>query len=250
MRALIIDDEEMARASIKELVQLCCPDILSFAEANSVESGIIAIAKQKPDILFLDIDLGDGNGFDLLRTIKEEDAIQVIFITAHNQYALKALKASAIDYLLKPLKPSELILAFKKVKKQLKQNQLHDQLDILLHNLKYEEKGIQKIAIKTVDSIHLININHIIYCQSDGGYTTFHLINNQKIINAKLLGEYEAMLPSNIFMRIHRSYLVNLNYVVRYDKKDKQSLITTENHKLPVSTRKREQLITYLDSLS
>jgi two-component system LytT family response regulator len=250
MKALIVDDEEGARASIKELAQLCCPAILSFAEADSVQSGIVAIVNKKPDILFLDIDLGDGNGFDLLQEIKEEKNIQVIFVTAHNKYALKALKASAIDYLLKPVKPSELIAAVSKVKKHLKQYQLQDQIETLLHNLNHEDKGIQKIAIKTVDSIHLININHIIYCQSDGGYTTFHLINNQKIINAKLLGEYEELLPSTIFMRIHRSYLVNLNYVVRYDKKDKQYLVTTENQSLPVSTRKREKLIAYLDSLS
>jgi len=248
MKALIVDDEENARASIRELAELCCPDILSFAEADSVQSGIIAIVNQKPDLLFLDIDLGDGDGFDLLQEIKEKN-IQVIFVTAHNQYALKALKASAIDYLLKPVKPSELIAAVGKVKKHLKHYQLYDQIDTLLHNLSHEDKGIQKIAIKTVDSIHLINIHHIIYCQSDGGYTTFHLINNQKVVNAKLLGEYEELLPSTIFMRIHRSYLVNLNYVVRYDKKEKQYLVTTENQSLPVSTRKREKLIAYLDSL-
>ena len=250
MKALIVDDESRARDSVRELAQLCCPDIQSFSEADSIQSGVIAIANQKPDILFLDVDLGDGNGFDLLEEIRNEESIQVIFITAHNEYALKALKASAVDYLLKPVKPSELIAAVGKVKKKLKQYELNDQIDTLLYNLNHEEKGIQKIAIKTVDSIHLINVNHIIYCQSDGGYTTFHLINNQKIVNAKLLGDYEAILPANLFMRIHQSYLVNLNYVVRYDKKEKQYLVTTENHTLPVSTRKREKLIAYLDSLS
>lgn len=153
MKALIVDDEGRARGAMKELVQLCCPDILSFAEADSVQSGIVAIANEKPDILFLDIDLGDGSGFDLLQEIKEEKNIQVIFVTAHNKYALKALKASAVDYLLKPVKPSELIAAMNKVKNYLKQYQLQDQIETLLHNLNYEDKGIQKIAIKT-ETVH------------------------------------------------------------------------------------------------
>lgn len=248
MKALIVDDEKRARDTLKQIASLCCPNIHTYQEADSLLTAILAIQQERPDILFLDINLGSDNGFELLQHF-EKGYLNVIFVTGHNDYVLKALRASAVDYLLKPVKASELILAVQKVQQKLSKQQQQQNLDTLLINLNTQEQILKRITISTAESLHVINVSDIIYCESDKGYTTFYLSDKQKIIASKILREYEDLLPKENFMRVHQSFLVNLNHVLRYEKKDKNALVMTLNHQIPVSHRLRGKLINYFDSI-
>ncbi|BDS15229.1 LytR/AlgR family response regulator transcription factor [Aureispira anguillae] len=248
MNVLIIDDEELARATLITLITVCSSEISSIREADSVKTALAAIQSQKPDLIFLDISLNDGNGFDILRqsTIKN---LNIIFVTAHNEYGVKALKASAIDYLIKPINSSELTTAILKAKEKIATQRIHKNFELLLSNLDSPKTEISKIVVKTMSDIHLIQVEDIIYCESDKGYTTFYLVNQRKVVSSKSLGEYEDILPENHFMRTHHSFLVNLNHVIRYEKRDKNVLVMVENHAIAVSVRRREALIHYFDQL-
>lgn len=248
MKALIVDDEKSARESLKQIASLCCPDICSYREAHDVLSAIVAIEQERPDILFLDVNLGNETGFDVLKQY-EDFPLNVVFVTAHNDYILRALRASAVDYLLKPVKASELVTAVRKVKEKLSAMHQTEQLDALFENLNHQEQSIKKITISTAESIHVVNVSDIIYCESDKGYTTFYLPQQQTVMASKILREYEEILPQEAFMRIHQSFLVNLNHIIRYDKKDKNFIVTTDDYKVPVSYRLKNKLIRYLDGL-
>lgn len=249
MKALIVDDEKHARTSLKNLCQLCCPSITSILEASTVVEAIHLIQQQAPDLIFLDINLGTDNGFEVLEPFAHL-SLNVIFVTAHSEYGIKALRAAAIDYLLKPLQSTELIQAVQKVKEKLDQEEENSQLQTLLLNLHQQEKEVEKLVVKTSESIHIINVQDIIFCQSDKGYTTFQLVGNKSILSSKILADYESVLPSSCFMRIHQSYLVNLHHVTRYDKKDKNALITVDNHEVPVALRRKEQVMKFLNDMA
>ncbi len=248
MNVLLVDDEKRARETLIQIAQLCCPVIESYREADSILSAIAAIQTQKPDILFLDINLGTETGFDLLQHFPHMD-LNVIFVTAHNDYILRALRASAVDYLLKPVRATELLKAIHKAEKKLYREAKKQQL-ALVQNLDNPNQNIEKIIVKTSESIHVINVSDIIFCQSDKGYTTLYLTNSQKIMASKILREYEELLPKNTFMRVHQSFLVNLNHLLRYDKKDKNYLVTTDKHQIPVSHRLKTKLLAYLEKLN
>lgn len=249
MKVLIVDDEQLARSSLLTLLNLCCPEIILIREADSVKTALAAIEEYQPDLMFLDIDLGDGNGFDVLRqsTIKN---LNVIFVTAHDEYGIKALKASAIDYLIKPINTTELIKGILKAKEKIATKSQNQYLESLLDNIGNSKTEISKIVVKTMSDIYLIQVEDIIYCESDKGYTTFYLVNQKKIVSSKSLGEYEDILPTSHFMRTHHSFLVNLNHVIRYEKRDKNVLIMIEEHEISVSVRRREALMTYFDQLT
>lgn len=246
MRALIVDDERRARESIARAIQLYTPQVTVVAKADGVQTAIEAIQKYKPDLLFLDIRLEDGNGFDILHQIKTEK-IAVIFITAYSEYAIKALKVSAIDYILKPIDAEEFVAAIEKAEKRVQEQQLDARVALFLQQMERKEP-IRRITLKTVDSIHIILISDIVYCQGDRSYTTFYLSNNKEIMVSKNLREYEEMLPENQFIRTHQSYLVNLDYVARYDKSN-NIMMTTKNQSIPVSTRKKEILLQVLKNI-
>jgi len=248
MNALIVDDEKTAREILIQIIDFCCPNITTCREANDVASAIVAIEKERPDILFLDINLGTGNGFDILQYF-EKKPLNVVFVTGHNDYVLKALRASAVDYLLKPVKASELMLAVQKVDQKLSIQQQQLSLNSLIANLNNPQKSIQKITLNTSDSLHILNIEDIIYCNSEKGYTTFYITDKKKIMVSKIIREYEEILPKKNFMRVHQSFLVNLNHVQRYDRKDKNTLVTTLDYKIPVSHRLKSKVINYLDQL-
>lgn len=248
MNVLVIDDEKLARATLITLMTVCSSSITSIREADSVKKAVAAIEFQKPDLVFLDIDLSDGSGFDVLRQSKVKN-LNVIFVTAHNEYGIKALKASAIDYLVKPINTSELSTAILKGKEKLAAQNLNQNLELLLSNLDHPKTEISKIVVKTMSDIYLIQIEDIIYCESDKGYTTFYLVNHKKVVSSKPLGEYEDILPKSHFMRTHHSFLANLNHVIRYEKRDKNALIMMEEHELPVAVRRREALMNYFDQL-
>jgi two-component system, LytTR family, response regulator len=248
LRTILVDDEERVRKTLEIMLRKHCPNVKIVAEADGVESGIQAIKKHHPDLVLLDIKMDDGTGFDLLWKLDPVD-FKVIFITAYDQYAIKAIKFSALDYLLKPVDPDELVHAVAKAEKMVL-DEMNKQLDTLAENVRGEEKSSKKIILKTFDNIHLLRIRDISYCESNGNYTNFHLLNGKVILVSVTLKEYDDMLSEYGFFRAHKSFLVNLAHVERFEKSEGGSIVLADEVKIPVSYRKKEQLIEMLHRIT
>lgn len=248
MRALIIDDEKKARETIKSVIQLYCPDILIVGEADSVKTGIDLISGENPDLIFLDINLNDGTGFDLLKKISLIN-FKTIFITAYQEFALKAFRFSALDYILKPINPDELVIAVEKAKSNLVKENMSMKFETFISNMENITKEVKKIVLKTSDSIHVISVNEIVRCEADSNYTVFFLTNGKKILVSNTLKEYDEMFSSYHFFRAHQSHLVNINYISSYEKKEGGYLIMKDKSKVPVSMRKKESLLRLLEKI-
>jgi len=244
LRTIIIDDEASVRKSLEKLVNRNCPNVKLIAEADGVKSGVEAINNYHPDLVLLDIKMDDGTGFDLLKQLEPVD-FKVIFITAYDQYAIKAFKFSALDYLLKPVDPDDLAEAVKKAEK-LVMHELNQQLNTLEENMLTQEKSKKKIILKTFENIHLVKLPDIIYCESQDNYTNFHLMNDKKILVSNTLKEYDEMLSEYGFFRAHKSYLINLIHIDRFEKAEGGSIVLVNEIKLPVASRKKDQLLEML----
>lgn len=247
VNAIIIDDEVLMRQNIEKMVHEHCHNVNLVALADSVNSGIAAIKRHHPDLVLLDIRMNDGTGFDLLRQLEPVD-FKVIFITAYDEYAIRAIKYSALDYLLKPVDPEDLKQAIDKAER-LVVKELNAQLTVLAENIKQEDASLKKIILKTHDAIHLVSVRDIIYCESDENYTTFHLAGS-KIMTSRTLKEYEELLGESGFFRVHKSYLINVSCITRFEKAEGGSVVLNHTVRVPVSSRKREQLLEMLDRIS
>jgi len=248
LRTIIIDDEAHQRLTIEKMVGLYCPDVELIGKADGVKSGMDLIKKTKPDLVLLDIKMDDGTGFDLLDQLHTID-FKVIFITAFDQYAVKAFKFSALDYLLKPLDPDELAKAVERARETV-QKDFMAQLENLREHLSLEHKSGKKIIIKTFDNIHLVPVNEILYCESDNSYTTVCLVNQERIITSSYLKDYEDMLADSGFFRVHKSFLINLKTIRRFEKSEGGYVVLEGDVKVPVASRKREQLLEMFDKLT
>jgi two-component system, LytTR family, response regulator len=248
MRALIIDDEKKARETIHSIIQMYCEDIVIVGEAAGVEAGVELINSMKPELVFLDINLSDGNGFDLLKKIKNIN-FKTIFITAYEDHAIKAFKFSALDYILKPVNPDELIAAVAKAKSFLEKDTINLKFETFISNMENISREIKKIVLKTSDSIHVINVNEIIRCEADRNYTIFMLVSGKKILVSNTLKEYDEMLSNYQFFRAHQSHLVNINHISSYEKKEGGYLIMRDKSIVPVSVRKKETLMSLLEKI-
>lgn len=245
LRAIIIDDVEKARAALRADLEDYCPEVELVAEAEGVQTGLEAIRKHQPDVVFLDIQMEDGTGFDLLNALGTTTA-KVIFTTALNDYAIRAFKFSAVDYLLKPVDPDELVDAIQKIIRQQKANApgLPEAYSLLLENLKeFKHQKAEKIALNTADKIHIISISDILRCQSENNYTIFFLSNKRQILVTKTLKEFEEILKENGFFRPHQSHLVNLDRVQEFIKSDGGWIKMQDGSEVPVSSRKKEMLL-------
>jgi len=248
LRTIIIDDEYSVRKALEKLVKRYCPNVKLVAEADGVESGVEAIRKYHPDLVLLDIKMDDGTGFDLLKHLEPVD-FKVIFITAYDQYAIKAIKFSALDYLLKPIDPDDLTEAINKAEKLLV-NELNQQLSTLEDNMQNKDKSKKKIILKTFDNIHLVKLSDIVYCESNDNYTNFNLLSNKKILVSNTLKEYDEMLGEYGFFRVHKSFLINLGHIERFEKSEGGYIVLSNESKVPVASRKREQLLDLFDRMS
>ena len=211
------------------------------AKCDSVDSGVVAIKNYDPELVFLDIQMPGKNGFELFNhfnVIKFE----VIFTTAYNQFAIKAIKRSALDYLLKPINHLELSEAVKKFENRSGESFAQRKLTLLLENLNVNDQNVSKIAFPTVEGFELIHSNQILYCRAESNYCCIKKIDGSMKIVTKTLKYVEEILPGNSFQRIHKTYVINLNYVVRYHKANKEVELTN-GEKLPVSFRKEEEFI-------
>ncbi len=247
LRAVIIDDIDTIRKKNSELIKIHCPNIVITAEANSVETGAAIIKQYLPDIVFLDVEMPDGTGFDLLKKIDTIN-FKVIFITGFEDFAIRAFRASAIDYLLKPLNPIDLVEAVKKAEKSIDKDVFDLKYSTLFSNLERSKK-LQKIILKTSEKIFSINIQDIIRCESEKNYTTFYLLNGVKILVSTTLKEYETLLCETGFFRPHQSHLINLAYFDYYLKSDGGAIIMKDKSSIPLSVRKKEEFLVLLDNL-
>ncbi len=247
MNVLIIDDEINSIELISNLLTFSEKEIKIIGAANSVEMGYQAIKNTKPDLVFLDVQMQDGTGFDLLNRL-EGFSFKVIFITAHEQYAIKAFKYSAIDYLLKPLSPIDFMLALNKVEEKISNEDMRLQLRTLSHNISEPLNQNKKIVLKTLDKIYAVQTSDIIRMESEGSYTTIFLNDGKKVIVSKLIKDFEEMLSENGFIRVHQSHLINVNYLFCYEKSD-HMIIMKDESSVPVSTRKKEHVMKLIQDL-
>jgi len=242
--ALLIDDDDNLRAGMKSLLSRYAPEIAIMGEADSVKTGTELLLKTDPQVVFLDIHLGDGSGFDLLEEVNKRGKLnsQIVFITAHEQYAIKAFRFSALDFLLKPVDPDELEKVISKIKNVLVKSESVAHIDLLLENIRRKVDNFKRIALSTADGIHLFEISDIIRCESEDNYTKFYIKNNKPVLISKTLKEYEDLLTEHGFERIHQSHLINLAYLKSYIKKDGGYVVMADNSNLPISQRKKERL--------
>jgi two-component system LytT family response regulator len=248
LRTLIIDDEPPVRETLRNLLHKTCPQVNLVGEANSVASGITAIREKAPDLLLLDIKMNDGTGFDLLEHF-ENIPFKIIFVTAHEEFALRAFSFSAIDYLLKPINPEKLAEAVIRAEVITRQA-FNIQLDALRDNMENPGNQNKKIILKNQESIFLLNTNDIIHCRSEGSYTVFETSDNQNILVSRNLKEYDDLLAGSGFLRVHRSHLINLRHIKRFDKQEGGYVVMSNNHQIPVSTSGRERVLELFEKLS
>jgi two-component system LytT family response regulator len=242
-RAIIVDDTEISRVTLRHDLQEYCPQVDVVGEADGVKSAIGLIASKKPEVVFLDIQMGDGTGFDLLTQLKEID-FQIIFTTALDTHGIKAIKFSALDYLLKPIDPDDLIKAVAKLEKTEKGTDVKDSINLLLDNMRSNKApGNKRIALHSLEKVHMISIDDIIRCESQGAYTIFYLKNKEQILASKNLKEFEEMLEGHSFVRVHHSHLINFAYLKEYIKKDGGYAVMIDKSEVPVSFRKRNTLL-------
>jgi two-component system, LytTR family, response regulator len=242
IRTVVIEDEDNSRTMLLNLVHEHCQQIKVVAEADSVPTGLTAIVEHKPQLVFLDIELQSETAFEILEKLPEIN-FELIFTTAFDHYALKAIKFCAIDYLLKPIDLNELLIAVAKAEKRLNHEYLNKNLEALLNNLKSGSQNNHRIALPTLEGLLFVSVSDIIYCESSGPYTQFYLKQPNKILTSRHLKEYEDLLNGYNFFRIHKSYLVNLQEIQKYIRGDGGQLIMSNGAALTVSKQRKEEFM-------
>jgi two-component system, LytTR family, response regulator len=226
IRAIVIDDEEPSREALRNFLGEFCTDVEVIATASSVKSGYRVIRKFNPDLVFLDIEMPDGKGFDLLRMFTKIE-FRVIFVTAYSEYAIKAFRVNAVDYLLKPIKIDELKDSVEKVKATYGDSQ-SERLSSMLKGMADGRMFHPTIIVPNVKGFEVLKINEIVMCKADGYITIFHLTGNRKVNSSKNLKQYESQLTEMGFKRVHNSYLINMHHLVSYSKQGEITM--TENN--------------------
>jgi two-component system, LytTR family, response regulator len=247
LRTVIIDDESHVRETLQHMLRKFCPQVNLVGEAKSVAAGIREIREKAPELVFLDIKMDDGTGFDLLNQIGNID-FKIIFITAYEQYAIQAFGFSAIDYILKPVNPEKLADAVEKAEK-LVQSSFIIQLDTLRKNLNTPENKDRKIILRTMENIYLLDVQDIIHCESDGSYTIFDTMEEGRITVSKSIKGYDDLLSGSGFLRVHRSHLINLKHVRRFSRQDGGTVVMKKGIEVPASTRGRERLMELFEEM-
>ena len=245
IKSVIIDDEPANITNLQQLLTQYCPQVEVMAVATSAIDGIRAISEHKPNLLFLDIEMPHGNGFDLLESLSEVP-FEVVFVTAFDKYAIKAIRFCALDFLLKPINILELTTAVARAEKKIFHKHENAQVQNLLQYIKQPLQP-QKIALPTAEEIVFAEVNTIIRCLGENNYTYVFLSNGSRILVSKTLKEFEELLGSYGFMRVHRSYLINSRFIKAYVKKDGGHIEMTDGSQVFISRNKRDVV---LDALS
>jgi two-component system, LytTR family, response regulator len=246
MKAVIIDDEKRTRELIAKLIDSFDLNIEAYPIGENVESGFKAIEEIKPQLVFLDIQMPDGTGFDLLKMIPNKN-FEVIFITAHEEFAIKAIKFSALDYILKPIDPEELRKSVEKAIESIDHKKEETQFEALSQNMQPSQK--RRLVLKTQESVFVVDLDKIIRCEADRNYTSFYLVDQKKILVSKTLKDYETLLSGHNFLRVQQSHLINLDFVDRYDKGHGGSVVMKDGSEVPISPNKRDIFFKILENL-
>ncbi len=245
IRSLIIDDEANAREGLKLALERFCPEVEILTLCPSPDDGLKAIRNLQPDLVFLDVQMPHMSGFNLLETL-EEINFEVIFVTAYDRYAIKAIRFSALDYLLKPVDVDELQKAIAKAAARISEKSSTHNYASLLKNMRYASRQIEKMAIPTLEGLLMEPVEEIVYCEADRNYTSLVMLDGRKIVVSRNLKDFEQMLADSGFFRIHHAYLVNLKHIKKYVKGDGGYVILNGNHHLTVSKRKKEAFLQLL----
>jgi two-component system LytT family response regulator len=241
IKAILIDDEKHCRETLSIQLERYCPEVKLLAECSSAQQGLEAIALHRPDVVFLDVEMPGMNGFEMLQQVPNI-SFELIFTTGYDAYAIKAIRFSALDYLLKPIDKEELKKAVNKVH-QKTDHKLTEQLDILLEKLGNKQASLQKIALPTQDGFELVPLENIMHCESDSNYTHIVLKNGKKLLVSRTLKEIEELLEGHPFLRVHHSHLVNLNEITRYIRGEGGYVVMSDNTSISVSRSRKDALL-------
>jgi len=248
LRAIIVDDEELSRKNLATLIADFCEGVEVTFMISSVAEAIAVIGKGKPDLVFLDIQMHKETGFDLLRRIGPID-FDVIFTTAHAEYAIEAIRFSAVDYLLKPIGIEDLRRAIERVQAKRTNHQFQEQIESLLHNLRVNDITSFRLAIPSSDGLLFVGLKDIMYCEADGNYTKIYMNDNKSHVVSKTLKEYENLLGPYHFLRVHHSFLVNIKEIKQYVRGDGGYIIMNNNVSISVAQRKKEGFLKMIDGM-
>jgi len=246
MRVVIIDDSSRARVALKSDLEDYCPQVDVVGEAEGVVSGLNLINLKQPDVVFLDIKMGDGTGFDLLEKLDSTNKIRVVFTTAYDEFALKAFRYSAVDYLLKPIDSDDLVKTIEQLNLSVNKLVKSSYLNELLNS--NEVSLPKKITLPEADRIHIITIDTIVRCESSKNYTTFYILGGKRITVSKTIKNYEEILAPHNFIRVHHSHLINLEQIQELVKLNGPYLLMNDDSNVPISTRKKELVFEKLKS--
>jgi two-component system LytT family response regulator len=241
LKGIIIDDEPYCCDILAAMLESDCPELQIAGICDNGPDGLNAIKKHSPEIVFLDVEMPKMNGFEMLEQLPSVN-FHLIFTTSYDQYALKAIRFSAIDYLLKPIDRDELKRAVQKVKDRI-QVPIPQQLEILLEKIRYPAKPINKIALPTLEGLHMVPVDDIISCESDDNYTNIQLKNGKKMLVTRTLKDMEEILEQHSFIRVHRFYIVNLNEIEKYVKGEGGYLVMSDGTSIDVARNRKEPLL-------
>jgi two-component system, LytTR family, response regulator len=247
LRVVIVEDEIHSRETLKNLLQEFCEGVEIVGMAGDVPTAVDVIRKENPDLLFLDVELQSGTGFDVLEQLPDIH-FDIVFTTAFEQYAVRAIKLSSIDYLLKPIDIEELRKAVEKARQKRGADDQKKQLETLIANLS-GTPGKKKICLATSDGLEFIDVADIMYCEANGSYTNFNLTNGTKILVSKNLKEYESMLADQNFMRVHNSFLINLAEVKKFVKSEGGYILMKDNAQISISQKNREEFLNRMTTI-
>ncbi len=246
LKGVIIDDEDKARQNLKNIIENHCPQLDIVGEADNVKKGQSIISKKRPDVVFLDIKMQGETGFDLLKKIHHID-FEIIFVTAYDEYAIKAIRFAALDYLLKPIDIEKLQAAIRRVKDK-KQNTTYDKFSHLMEQLQ-QETSFRKIALPTMKGQKFVELDDIIRCEAEDNYTRFFLKGGKEVLVSKTIKHFESLLKEHHFFRVHQSHLVNLKFVKEYIKKEGGYIKMADGSEVLLSRRRKKPFLQKLSAL-
>ena len=244
MKALLIDDEPLAIASLRKIMNKHCPEVSVIGAAHGVADALPKIAQLRPEVIFLDVQMPGGSGFELLRQLPEGDRPEVIFVTSQDQYALQAIRVAALGYLIKPVIAKELVEAVALAGDRLRQKNSELRLEALLANLATKENARKRVGIPSDSGLEFVDAGEIIFCEGEDGYTRIHLEEGRHRLSSYSIGEYRKMLTPYDFFAVHRSYLVNRRHVRKHDRSG--SVILSNGAAVSISRRRREAVAEWL----
>lgn len=240
MKAIIVDDEINGVITLKKMLETHCPQVTVLSTCNNAITAKQQLSELEPDLLFLDIQMPGKTGIDLLMELPERN-FEVVLVTAYNEYMLQALQYSAADYLLKPVDEDRLIEAVQRVEKRLKNERELSPVDTLVHNVRQAgSQGEMRLCLPTFKGFTVVKLDEIIYCEAERSYTVVHLLNNKSVTVSKPLIDYDELLSDTSFLRVHKSFLINLNHIGEYQRGEGGIVVMSNGREIEISRRKKE----------